>query len=166
MKCAIVADAGPLIGLARAELLPLLPALGSPVVIPPQVLAELLPRDSSPGASELRAALRAGWLRVISPLDTVSRVSLTPLDPGEEAALLLATQLGRQSRFLLLDERRGRAVAARHGVRVLGTAGLLLTAKSMRVLPEVLPAMDRLRAAGYYISLELRLKLAELAGEG
>ena len=48
------------------------------------------------------------------------------LDSGETAALLLAREL--KADLLLMDERKGRAVAGRLGIAVTGTLGVLVEA--------------------------------------
>jgi predicted nucleic acid-binding protein len=53
------------------------------------------------------------------------------LDRGEAEAIVLAQS--RDAR-LLIDERKGRAVARRRGVGVIGTGGVLLLAKREHVI--------------------------------
>lgn len=76
------------------------------------------------GSSALRQALDAGWLVQVAlenPDDTVALERV--VDRGEADAILLAEERG--SRFLLLDDRRGRLVARERGLVVVGTGGVL-----------------------------------------
>ena len=60
----VVADAGPLIALARTERLDLLRRLYRRVVIPPAVHDELSIGSDRPGAKRLAGALSGDWLAV------------------------------------------------------------------------------------------------------
>lgn len=160
----IIADAGPLIGLARVGLLPLLQALYGTVAVPPQVFQELDVTAARPGSSALRKAAEAGWLVTIGLHDEVERLSLHgQLDAGESAAILLAEQQG--SVPLLIDEKRGRAVARSRKVPVMETGGVLLTAKRQGRIESVRLALGMLADAGYRLAPSLRARLVQLAGE-
>lgn len=108
MTVPIAADAGPLIGLARAGLLHILPELYRVVEVPPAVLDELRISDERPGSSALRQALEAGWLVQIA-LESPDKVAALErmVDLGEAEAIVLAEERG--SRFLLLGADIGRA---------------------------------------------------------
>ena len=86
------------------------------------------------------------------------------LDPGEAEAILLAEEVN--CRFLLIDERKGRAIANRRGVPVVGIAGVLLAAKKRGLIDAVMPILKNLEQAGYRISAGLTKEIARLAGEG
>jgi len=161
----VVADAGPLIGLARVGLLDLLRLLYGTVLIPIQVLDELQISEDRPGSLALRAAVQAGWLQsvLVASSEELEALGLA-LGAGEASAILLAGQ--SPCRFLLLDERRGRAVAKRRDLRVVGTGGVLLTAKQQGLLDRVSVALDRLAGSGYRLAPELRNQILILAGEG
>lgn len=158
----VVADAGPLIGLARVGLLDLLRQLYQRVLVPVEVFEELQTTDDRPGSRALRAACEAAWLSVAPETPGAEALSLA-LGRGEAAAILLAEQ--GNCRFLLLDERRGRAVAKSRGLRVVGTGGVLLAAKANGLINRVADALEQLAAGGYRLSAELRDRLLELAGE-
>lgn len=160
----IAADAGPLIGLARAGLLALLPELYAVVEVPPAVEEELRLGEERPGSRALRKAQEAGWLVTRALRDRERLADLERIvDRGEAEAILLAEERG--SRFLLLDERRARVLARSRGVAVVGTGGLFLAAKRRGLLPHVAEALDQLAAVGYRFSPRLRAELLRLAGE-
>jgi len=159
----IVADAGPLIGLARARVLSLLESLYTNVLIPPAVEAELRVDSPLPGAVALGEALAAGWLQVADVPPTGSLAGLEKLlDRGEAQAICLAEDRGLR---LLIDERLGRRVASRRGVTVIGTGAVLLAAKAAGHLVAVSPVLVELERQGYRLSEALRIELLRLAGE-
>ncbi|MCF8005639.1 MAG: DUF3368 domain-containing protein [Chromatiaceae bacterium] len=162
----VVADAGPLIALARVDQLSLLATLYGAVVIPERVLSELCLDSHRPGARLLSDALTRGVLRT-HPLPPDSEADLARLscvlDAGESAAILLAQALA--CRFLLIDERRGRAMARRQGIPVVGVAGVLLAAKRRGLLETVKPVLLALSRQGYRLSDALVAEILRLAGE-
>ena len=166
MTGTVVADTGPLIGLGRVGLLHLLRELYGRILIPSTVHDELRLGSGRPGAEQSAEALTQGWLQVQepSPASAPSRSELVLiLDPGEADAILLAEEV--KCRFLLIDERKGRAVAKRRGIAVVGVAGVVLAAKKRGLIDTVLPILKNLERAGYRVSSELIQEIARLAGE-
>lgn len=166
MSRIVVADAGPLIGLARIDRIALLTTLYGPVTVPKAVLEELRVDSDRPGARVLADALAAGSIEACAvPKDRtpdLERLSLL-LDAGEAEAILLAQAL--VCRFLLIDERRGRAIARRHAIPVVGVAGVLLAAKRRGLLEQVEPVLSALSKTGYRLSDALVAEVLRLAGE-
>lgn len=160
----IVADTGPLIALARAGRLDLLPRLYRQVVIPPAVHRELAIGSGRPGATALAGDLAASWLCVQPLVNQQAPQELGQLlDLGEAEAIALAEQL--DARFLLIDEAAGRRIARRRGVSVTGVAGVLLSAKASRAVVAVRPIIKELSNAGYRLSARLVSSVLERAGE-
>lgn len=166
MNRIVVADAGPLIALARIDRLSLLAALYGSVVVPETVLTELRVESDRPGARVLSEALAEGVMQARA-LPKYREADMTRLclvlDAGEAAAILLAQELS--CRFLLIDERRGRAIARRRGIPVVGSAGVLLAAKRRGLLESVQPVLMELSCQGYRLSDALVSEVLRLAGE-
>jgi predicted nucleic acid-binding protein len=99
------------------------------------------------------------------PAHTVAPDPAVPasLDAREAQAIALARTL--QARLILLDERRGRAVAARLGLPVVGTLTVLIEAKLQGHVPLIAPVIDQMIAQGRRISLRLRTEVLRRAGE-
>ena len=166
MTAVVVADAGPLIGLARIDRLSVLASLYGPVLVPERVLAELHVDSGRPGARALSAALAQGTIRQQTlpegSASELARLGLL-LDAGEASAILLAEQT--ECRFLLIDERRGRQIARARGIPVVGLAGVLLAAKRSGLLPSVASTLADLSREGYRLSDALVSEVLRLAGE-
>lgn len=162
MSRVVVADAGPLIALARIGRIELLNRLYGGMVVPHAVLEEFQLDSGRPGATALDRALSEGWLEVMKvPTEVLELKSL--LDPGEAEAICLAEAIG--CRFLLIDERRGRAVARNRGIPVVGTGGLLVTAKRKGVINSVTAELGQLLENGYRLAPTLVEEILRLAGE-
>lgn len=159
----LVADSGPLIALARLELLWLPARLAHEMQVPEAVWHEV---DRAPRLQEqprLREACDAGWLTVhADPGVADARLVGVALDEGELAAIGLALQVGAT---VLIDELRGRAAAARLGLEVVGTLGLLLLARETGDIGTLRPLIDTLQHSGYYLSPRLVHQVLARAGE-
>lgn len=164
MSRVIVADTGPLIALARVDQLELLRGLYRETRVPPMVHSELAIDTARPGAKVLAGAFVAGWIKVRPVVDSNAVAQLVRLlDPGESEAIVLAAPEG--ARFLLIDDARGRKIARRRGLAVVGVAGVLLNAKSRGALAELTPVLESLSRVGYRLSARLIAAVLERAGE-
>lgn len=75
------------------------------------------------------------------------------LDPGEASAISLAWQHRPDCR-LIIDEKRGRAVAAALGLRHMGVLAIVIAAARRGEL-NFDTAIQRLQAVGFHMSLDL-----------
>jgi predicted nucleic acid-binding protein len=143
-----VANSGPLIALARLDLLHLFPALYGEIIIPQAVHDEILA-----GVSGARELSEAAWLHVRQPSDPdlVERLSAW-VERGEAEAIALAIEL---SATLLVDDRRARQVATRSRVPLESSVVLLALARDRGLIGAVAPLIDELVRANYSLSKEL-----------
>jgi predicted nucleic acid-binding protein len=146
----VVADTSPLNYLILIEAIDLLPRLYGRILIPAEVLNELIvdvaPRQVSEWAIKLPE-----WVEVRSaPLTNDPALSL--LDLGERCAILLAQSEGEV--LLLIDEAAGRLEASRRGIPNTGTVGVLRAA-SIAQLVDLPSALARLVATNFRISRPL-----------
>lgn len=89
--------------------------------------------------------------------------SLPRLGPGETVALSLARREG--VRFVLLDEKKARRIAASVGLLPVGTLAVLLRAKERGLIPEVRQHLTALQAQGRHLSPNLIARVLRDAGE-
>lgn len=154
----VVPDAGPLIYLAGAGLLDLLPALFARVVVPQVVWKEVVVHGAGQvGAAEVAAAT---WLERADAKPEPGLLSI--LDAGEAAAIPLAERLGAT---LLCDDADGRNEARKRGLPVVGTLGVLLRGKREGHLTEIAPAVARMTALGMFVAPALLTQVLMLAEE-
>jgi predicted nucleic acid-binding protein len=125
MSAFVVADASPLIGLATARAFHVLRELYGTVTITRLVKDEVTGHADRPGARELEAAMREGWIRVApTPPETWA---FPALDFGEASTIALARE--HADTLVLMDDALGREQAAALGLDVLGVADVLEAAK-------------------------------------
>jgi hypothetical protein len=160
----VVADAGPLIGLARVGRLGLLKDLYETIAVPEKVLDEISAAGGKPGAEIISENLRLGWIKVVpvNPSESAKRLHAI-VDAGEAEAIQLAIEMVAD--LLLIDDRKGRKLAKNKGLTVIGTGGVLLKAKQDGWLEKVAPVLSELSKEGYRLSMPLCRRILERAGE-
>ena len=163
----VVADAGPLIALAVAGVLPQTISLYKTLWVPQAVIDECTASPDAPGAPLIRAALsgkRPG-------LTLIAESEIAPLDPayaqglgsGEVAVLAYAAQRGH---IALIDDRRARAIAQRLNIATVGSGAVLLALKASRRVESIRPALDAWQAHGYFVAPTIVSELLRRAAEG
>src|SRR5688572_25992274 len=115
----IIADASPLIGLAKIGRLELIHQLAREVWVPTAVWREMVERR--PERAEVPVLQAALGQCVREPDAKKFEAFRLQADEGEAAALALAAQ--NPEALLLMDDQRGRRVAEREGFRYFGTLG-------------------------------------------
>lgn len=159
----VLADASPLIGLARVDGLPWLRKLYRTISITKAVRAEATGARELSGAVTISAALKQGWIRVLRR--EWSEPPLPQLDAGEASTLRAAIALGTGT-LVLLDDLQARREAQRLGIAMTGTAGIVVEARRAGLIPAARPVFARLAEVGFHLGDGLiQAILAEL-GEG
>ena len=86
------------------------------------------------------------------------------LDPGEAESIVLAIELDAD--LLLIDEKKGRKIAMKYGIKITGLLGILLEAKALGLIKEVKPALDMLiYNIGFRINPKLYQEILKKAKE-
>ncbi len=153
----VIADTSPVLHLARIGRLELIPAVVGNVIAPRTVWDELV----HPGtrADVLHAVQSASWLELAADPEIHD---LKPA-PGETAAILLAEAMSADA--LLIDERRGRAVASSRGIAVIGTLGIVAGARRRGLIESAGPVIAELRVDGFWLADAVVTALLRELGE-
>jgi uncharacterized protein len=159
----IVSDTSPINNLAAINHLHLLQQLYEKVLIPEAVYRELTdPNFLVAGATEVQTFV---WIQTRPVQDrTLLEALSNELDIGEAEAIALALEM--EAEQVLIDERRGRMVAARLNLNYTGILGILVEAKSQRLIDAVKPLLDDLiNKAGFWIAEPLYKSVLRLVDE-
>ena len=150
----VVADASPLIAMARIGRLDLLRSVFGRLLVPGAVWREVVEGGGDKaGAADVAAA---DWIERRAVVDS-SLVNLLrhDLGAGEAEAIVLAREA--KADFVLMDERLGRSAAHTLGLKVVGVVGVLIEARARGLITDANEIMDQLhQQAGFWISAELR----------
>lgn len=159
----VVSNTSPIINLAVVGQLDLLHQLYGKVIVPRAVHDEfVIVAKEQPIAIDIESF---DWIETRKVTNQTAVASLQlELDEGEAEAIALALELNAD--LLLLDERKGRLVAARLGLKFIGLLGVLIEAKHKGLVVSIKPILDDLiKKAGFWISPELYEHVLQVARE-
>jgi hypothetical protein len=147
----VVSNASPLIVLAKADLLWILPRLFASVYVPQAVRAEI---ETGEADDPMRKSLGScPWLVEVELVPPLSPLSQWQLGRGESEVIEYARL--HADLIALLDDRAARRAAEALGVRVRGTLSVVAMAARCGHVPSFDTAAKTLKAAGLYISDDL-----------
>jgi predicted nucleic acid-binding protein len=161
----VVSDTSPISNLAIIGRLDILRQRYGEVRIPDAVAKELTSLTRVEARKSFEAAMTNRW--IVKWKDAPAHLSLKDrafLGLGETAAIDLALDI--KADLLLMDEKKGREVARRHGLIAGGLLGELLHAKQRGWISDVKDEILRLRTeARFFISAEIERLILKEAGE-
>lgn len=163
----LIADSGPLIALARLDLLNLPGRFFAEVLVTQTVWLEATRKPRYSEQEKLDRAVQTGVLKLAAnPSTPPARLPATlfrnSIDAGERTALILALE---SQGAVLMDDRRARLAAAELGLPVVGTLGLLAHGRKSGVLGPLQPLLHHLAQTGYYLPAEAMHKVLSELGE-
>jgi predicted nucleic acid-binding protein len=142
-----VLNASPVIVLARARYLDLVPRLVSSPVIPRAVANEIQAGRSDDPAAEFLSS--SNWLEITDLTPPLSPLAVWRLGQGESEVLEYAHR--NPGTIAVLDDKAARRSAVALNIPVVGTLGLLLAARHSRLLPSLQVAVDRVKSCGLFV---------------
>lgn len=151
----VVSDTSVITSLLHVGQEHLLQELHGVVLIPPAVHQELLRTHIRiPAFLEVRS---------VSDILSVARLRIE-LDLGEAEAIILAKET--RADLLLIDEKLGRQIAEREGLRISGLMGLCVDAKRTGRISSLRDLVQKLEVeAGFRVSRAVKEQAFMLAGE-
>ena len=157
----VICNTSPLQYLHQLQLLHLLPALATTVIVPAAVVEELaagrLLGVNVPDPEVLP------WVSIRQPKLVQAVPLLDDLGPGETQVLMLGLEL--PAAVVVIDDALGRRMAAHLKLHLTGTLGLLLDAKRLGLIPVIAPVLDQLDALRFRLASETRATILRMAGE-
>ena len=159
----IISDTTPIISLIKINRLDLLEKLFEEVLIPEAVYRELT--TNALFENEAKIVKTSSFLKTSSVQNRKSLQLLqavSGLDDGESEAIILADEL--KSDVLIMDERKGRKVAEKLGIKITGTVGVLLQSYSENMISsdEIKTYLDQLKNSNIRLSESIIQKALEM----
>lgn len=157
-----VVNTSPIVFLGHLGQLELLQHEGREVYIPRAVVEEVAQKPDT-AAQALQTAC-ATWMRVRDIADQrMVNLVQAALHKGEAEAIVLAIEL--QADRLVIDDQDARRFADRCGLKMVGTLGILLTAKQGGKIASLQTEIERLLALGFRVNARLVTAVLQSAGE-
>lgn len=146
-----VVNTGPLIAFANIACSGLLEQLFHTIYIAEAVYREATRLEQLPAA---RLVHESTWIESVQVNDRLAVDLLrNELDEGESETIVLASEL--HATRVLIDERLARRKTAQLGLKVTGTLGVLLLAKSSGLIPSVRTYLEKLKATPFRMTPQL-----------
>ena len=159
----VVSDTTPLIGLASIGRLNLLQELFDEVYIPQAVFDETVTFGRAESKAKQEVS-NADWIHVVKVKDRLAvDVLLDEMDLGEVETIVLASEMNAD--WVLMDEKKGRRKLAQLNIPKIGTLGILLKAKQLRLIPLLKPEIEDLQKSGFSISPLVVDEILKMANE-
>lgn len=162
MNGSLISNTGPIIVPMLVERLDILQNLFQKVFVPEAMHKELLLGENI--GIGLASYKQASWIQVHSLQNALDPLIKTVLDIGEASVIQLSQEINAD--YVLIDERKARKIARNiYGLRVIGTARILVKAKSKRMIDNVGGALKKIRDGGYWIHDDIMHFAMKEAGE-
>jgi len=145
----VVSNAGPLIHLAKVNLLHLLKILYGEVVVPSEVKLEAVDRGKEkgfPDAMRIEKAIQEGWMRIEEVKPNRNFADTAKVAGLQDTEVAVVYHAYRNRALALLDDDSARIFARTLGITVRGSLGIVLQARKERQISrdDAAEALDKL----------------------
>ena len=156
----VIVNSTPLIILSKINALEILNNLYGEIIIPQAVFEEVTNKNDV--AKE--KILNSEWIKILEVQDKSDRkIYQSKLHDGEVEVMMLAKE--NSADLLIIDDNAAKKTAKFLGFTVTGTLGVVLKAKSEKIISEVKPVLEKMQRENFYISEEIKNLILKTAGE-
>lgn len=155
----VFSNTTPFIALSSIDQLSLLPRLFTKVY----VVIEVEEECKAGGLIQVPSFKTLPWVKLIKSKPLMHQMILLELDKGEKYTIDMACQL--KADRVIIDEKIGRNMAEYLNLNVIGTLGILLTAKQRGWIHSFTDCVHSMQDKGIYYHPGLIKKLAETVNE-
>jgi len=142
----IISNSTPLIILSKIGELEILKNLYGEIIIPRAVFEEVTIKSD--------AIKNLSWIKILEVQDKSNRkIYQAKLHDGEVEVMMLAKEISAD--LLIIDDNAAKKFAKFLGFTVTVTLGVLLKAKSEKIISEVRQILEKMLAEKFYISEEI-----------
>lgn len=152
----VISNSTPLIILSKIGELEILKNLYGEIIIPQAVFEEITIKSDT--------IKNLSWIKILEVQDKSDRkIYQTKLHDGEVEVMMLAKEISAD--LLIIDDNAAKKFAKFLGFKVTWTLGILLKAKSEKIISEVRPILEKMLAEKFYISEKIINLVLKTAGE-
>lgn len=155
----VISDSSPLIALSRINKLNLLKSLYKKILIPEAVAKEI-----SFETTKKINLNKFSWIK-IRTLNQPLTIDILSVNLGKGESETIALALESKANLTILDELAARNIADSLNLRFTGTLGVLLKAKTKKLIPSIKETLDELIKHEFRLSSQLYQDVLELAKE-
>jgi predicted nucleic acid-binding protein len=156
----VVSNTTPIISLLKLNRLDLLQQIYQEIFIPGAVFREIEQGKLKDFYQDLS---KIDWIKIVEIKNKESIKYFLDLDEGEAEAIVLATEL--KADLIILDEKLGRFHAKHAGLKVTGTIGVLIKAKSASQIDTLKPLLEELTEKEVWINEKLKNEILRIVNE-
>lgn len=156
----IVSNTTPIISLLKLNRLELLQLLYTQIHIPLAVYKEIEAGRTKVYYKDLS---KIDWINITEIQDRKAIRYFLDLDAGEAEAIVLATEINAD--LIILDEKLGRFYAKHANLKVTGTIGILIKAKTAGLIEDMRSLLDELTNKEVWIGEKLKSEIIKRVGE-
>lgn len=162
MPDVVIVNTSPLFYLHRLGCLNILEKLYGEIVIPGAVVDEL--KEGKRVGEDVPEIADYKWINVKDVTIPAFIKIISDLGHGEAEVLALACE--EKEPLVIIDDEIARKIAKLQGIKLTGTAGVLLKAKTNNYISEIKPVLEKLREVGFYLSDRVIAEVLKISGEG
>lgn len=157
----VIVNSTPMIILSKIGRLDILRKMYGSVIVPQAVYEEINAKSDS----VCRCIREMDWIYIRNILSIENKkMYKARLHDGEVEVMILAQEIGGDV-LTVIDDNAARKTAKYLGIKVTGTLGVLMKAKSLGYIESVGEHISSMRKAGFYIGAELERAVLNKVGE-